>query len=74
MARKKTTPIARAIDALGGPAKAAAALSIENPSVVFNWLYRGQCSPERVLDIERLSSVPRHELRPDIFGQPERAQ
>lgn len=73
MAARKVSPIDRAIDAMGGPSKAAQALFIENPSVVFNWRTRGQPSPEYVLDIERLSGVSRHELRPDIFGRLERA-
>lgn len=28
--------------------------------------------PERVLDVERITGVPRHELRPDIYPAPER--
>lgn len=27
---------------------------------------------ERVLDVEKLSGVPRHELRPDIYPPPEK--
>lgn len=74
MQSPKRTPIERAIDALGGPTKAAQALSIENPSVVLNWRTRGQPPAERTLQLEQLSGISRHELRPDIFGKQERAQ
>ena len=60
--------IERAIDALGGPSKAAAALGIDNPSVVMNWRMRGRVPAQRVIDVERLTGISRHELRPDIFG------
>jgi DNA-binding transcriptional regulator YdaS (Cro superfamily) len=63
------TPVERVIDELGGPTKAAAALGISNPSVVMNWRTRGQVPAERVLDVERLTNISRHVLRPDIFGR-----
>lgn len=62
-------PIARAIEIMGGPTKAAQALEIDNPSVVLNWRTRGRAPAERVLDIERLTGISRHVLRPDIFGK-----
>lgn len=65
---KKQSPVERAIEALGGPSKASRALNIENPSVVLNWRKRGKVPADRVLEIERLTDVSRHELRPDIFG------
>lgn len=66
---KKPTPVERAIEAMGGPMKAAAALGIDNPSVVFNWLTRGKVPAHRVLEVETASNVSRHELRPDIFKE-----
>ena len=56
------------IEDMGGPTKAAAALGIENPSVVMNWRTRGQVPADRVLRVEELTGVSRHLLRPDIFG------
>lgn len=66
------SPVEKFIAALGGPTKAAAALGIENPSVIANWRTRGRVPAERTLDIERITGISRHELRPDVFGQPER--
>lgn len=62
------TPVEKAIDALGGLTKAAAALAIDNPSVVANWRARRRVPAERVLEVESLTGISRHELRPDIFG------
>lgn len=58
----------RVIEALGGLTKAASALGIENPSVVANWRTRGRVPADRALDIETVSGISRHDLRPDIFG------
>lgn len=66
---KKTTPVDTMIAALGGPSSAAKALGIANPSVVMNWRTRGQVPAERVLEIETVTGISRHVLRPDIFGE-----
>jgi DNA-binding transcriptional regulator YdaS (Cro superfamily) len=58
----------KVIEALGGLTKAASALGIENPSVVANWRTRGRVPAERTLEIEAISGISRHELRPDVFG------
>lgn len=36
-------------------------------SAVQQWLHKG-VPAERVLDVERLTGISRHELRPDVFG------
>lgn len=36
-------------------------------STLFKWENR-RVPAERVIDVERLTGIPRHELRPDIFG------
>lgn len=56
----------RAIAQLGGLTKAAKALRIENVRIVSNWPKRG-VSIRHVLDVEKETGIPRHELRPDIF-------
>ena len=67
-------PIDEAIETLGGPTKAAAALGIDNPSVVMNWKARGRVPANKALEVEALTGISRHLLRPDIFGaEPERA-
>jgi len=66
--RKKLSPVEQVIEALGGPSKAAAALGISNPSVVLNWRKRKQVPADRVIEVERLTGVSRHDLRPDVFG------
>lgn len=68
------SPVEQVIEVLGGASKAARALGISNPSVVLNWKTRGQVPAERVLDVERISGISRHQLRPDIFGEAGPAQ
>lgn len=65
---KKLSPVEAVIKALGGPSAAARALGISKPNVVTNWKARGQVPIERVLEIEAVTGISRHELRPDIFG------
>lgn len=62
------SPVEKAIDALGGLTKAAAALGIDNPSVIANWRTRRRVPAERTLEVEALTGISRHDLRPDIFG------
>lgn len=50
-----------------------AALAGVNKSSVTRWL-QGRLTAERAVEIERLTGIPRSELRPDIFGEPEAAQ
>ncbi|TGQ89433.1 CI repressor [Mesorhizobium sp. M2D.F.Ca.ET.185.01.1.1] len=65
----QTDSVSQVIDALGGLTKAAAALEIENPSVVANWRTRGRVPAGRAIQIESITGISRHKLRPDIFGQ-----
>lgn len=66
-------PVDRFIEALGGLTKAAAAIGIDNPSVVANWRKRGRVPAEHVLRVEEQTGISRHVLRPDIFGAGDRA-
>jgi Uncharacterized protein conserved in bacteria, prophage-related len=63
------TPVSKAIEALGGISKAAAALGITNPSVVANWRMRNSIPARYVLKIEALTGISRHVLKPEIFGK-----
>jgi DNA-binding transcriptional regulator YdaS (Cro superfamily) len=64
----QTASVSQVIDALGGLTKAAAALEIENPSVIANWRTRGRVPFNRAIQIEAITGISRHKLRPDIFG------
>ncbi len=51
----------------GGGTQAALAQALEvEPMTVSGWKKRG-VPAERVLDVERVSGVSRHEIRPDIY-------
>lgn len=55
----------KAKTAVGGPAALAKAIGGLSSQAVSQWK---RVPAERVLDVERISGVSRHELRPDIFG------
>lgn len=57
--------LTRALAAAGGCAALAKTLGISSQAVS-QW---PQVPPTRVLDVERVSGVSRHELRPDIYGE-----
>lgn len=66
-------PIEEVIEVLGGLTKTADALGIDNPSVVSNWRRRRQVPVDWVEEVERVSGISRHRLRPDlsrIFSTP----
>ena len=57
------TPLDRAIKAAGGLTGLATSLNITKQAVA-QWI---EVPPLRVLEVERVSGVPRHELRPDLY-------
>jgi DNA-binding transcriptional regulator YdaS (Cro superfamily) len=59
--------IAEAISKMGGDEAAAAALGSKWPSLVRNWVSRGQVPARQVIRVSKLSGVPAHKLRPDMF-------
>jgi DNA-binding transcriptional regulator YdaS (Cro superfamily) len=56
----------RAIDAAGGLTKLARPLGI-SAQAILQWQ---EVPPLRVLAVEQISGVPRHELRPDLYPVP----
>lgn len=65
--------VERAIKAAGTASALAKALKISEQAVS-QWRRGERPVPaNRVLDVERITGVSRHELRPDVFGAPEAA-
>jgi DNA-binding transcriptional regulator YdaS (Cro superfamily) len=58
--------LSRAISKVGTALRLAQLLGL-SPQAVSQWR---RVPVSRVLDVERLSDVPRHELRPDIYPAP----
>jgi DNA-binding transcriptional regulator YdaS (Cro superfamily) len=59
----------RAKKAAGGPAALARGLKISR-SAVSQW---NRIPIERVSEVEKITGIPRHELRPDIFRPSDKA-
>ena len=61
----------RAIETLGGVGKLADAIGLRQ-NVVSNWRQRARVPANQCLAIETATggAVTRHDLRPDVFGQP----
>lgn len=62
-------PIQAAIHAAGNAHRLAKAVGVSHVAVGA-WLRRGKAPATRCIDIERLTGISRHTLRPDVFGQP----
>lgn len=59
--------IEAAIKSAGSAAELARRLGVV-PMTVTQWKKRGQVPAERCLDVESVTGVSRHALRPDVFG------
>ena len=60
------TPLSKVLDAIN-QAGLAGKLGITRQAVN-QWKRKGQIPVERVREIERITGIPRVELRPDIYG------
>lgn len=65
---KPQTPIEKAIKESGGGAALALALNLTRQAV-YQWK---TVPPQHVLEVERISGVSRHDLRPDLYPREER--
>jgi len=65
--RAMVAALADAVTAVGGAAEMARILDITSQAVS-SWQ---RCPATRVLALEKISGVSRHELRPDVFGPAE---
>ena len=61
-------PICKAAKAAGGQSALARLLKV-TPQAVQKMCASGRVPAERVLEIEKVTGVSRHELRPDIYPQ-----
>lgn len=66
----RTEALRRAIEKVGGLAGIAKPLGISEQAVS-QW---DEVPPLRVLAVEQVSGVPRHELRPDLYPEPTPAE
>lgn len=65
----KLEALSRAKGAVNGTSGLAKALGQKiTPQAISQWK---QVPAERVLEVERVTRIPRHELRPDIYPAPE---
>ncbi len=58
--------LALAVAASNGPVKLGGEIGV-TPQAISQWRY---VPSQRVLDVERVSGVPRHILRPDLYPPP----
>ncbi|MFA5941381.1 MAG: Cro/CI family transcriptional regulator [Sinimarinibacterium sp.] len=65
--------IGDALEKGGGVGAVAKALGISDEAVRL-WRARGKVPAERVVDVERLTGVPRERLRPDLYRKPDDAE
>jgi DNA-binding transcriptional regulator YdaS (Cro superfamily) len=63
--KKREGSLAKAIAEAGSISALALKLRL-SPQAVAQWR---QVPPERVIDVEKITGVSRHHLRPDIFGR-----
>lgn len=65
MGTKAVTPLDKAKNAVGGSTELARAIGGLTPQAISQW----EVVPaNRVLKVEEVTGISRHELRPDIFG------
>ena len=58
--------IEKAVRAVGSQSALARAVKV-TPQAVQQWVDAGRVSHKKVIEVERVSGVPRQELRPDIY-------
>jgi DNA-binding transcriptional regulator YdaS (Cro superfamily) len=64
---------AAAVKSAGGPAALGKAMGLRR-STVHDWTTTGGIPAARVPAVSRLTGIPLHELRPDLFDAPQAAK
>lgn len=65
----KQEALARAIKEAGGPKALSQKIGVTHQAIS-QWR---ECPPLRAIELERLTGIPRHELRPDLYPPNEAA-
>ena len=60
----------RIVEKVGTQADLARAMGLK-PQAILKW--KRQVPADRVLAVEALTGISRHEIRPDVFGEPDAA-
>ena len=58
----------RIVQAVGTQRELAKALGVR-PQSLTKWKNSGRVPANRVLEVERITGISRHEIRPDVFGR-----
>jgi DNA-binding transcriptional regulator YdaS (Cro superfamily) len=58
----------RIISTYGGGAALARRIGVSR-NAIWQWRDKGRIPAERVLDLENITGIPRHEIRPDLYPQ-----
>lgn len=66
--QEEPTAIELACIAVGGETNLAKAVQI-SPQAVWQWVKKRRVPADRVIEVERVSGVSRHKLRPDIYPE-----
>jgi DNA-binding transcriptional regulator YdaS (Cro superfamily) len=66
---KQPTVLKEAIRAAGGGAAVARQLGLKSRQAIYQWT---RVPAEHCATVERMSGIPRHILRPDLWSKPER--
>ena len=57
----------KVIQTAGGAKTLAEAIGDISDKAVYEWRYRGTVPAARVIQIEKITGIPRYELRPDMY-------
>jgi DNA-binding transcriptional regulator YdaS (Cro superfamily) len=68
MNQKYDTSLSKMIEASGGRVWLASKLGV-TPQAIMGWIRADRIPAERVIEIERVTGMPREALRPDLYPQ-----